>query len=345
MKMVKKVVAVLAVGLLAMAAPVLAAGRAGSVVLTSSNALNNELLVFDEAGALVEAVPTLGQGGVGGNAGGVASTDALVAVVNAGSQDVSVFSRVDGSFVLQQVVPVSSRPVSVAFGKDHLYVLGAATVESHRLAIDAVDPAADGIATLLIGDGSAAQVGVAGEELIVTEKSGVIERVSLRAGGVWGSPVAVDVPVGLGNTPFGLVTRGDTTFVTVAASDAVLVVKGGVVTGSATTGTPGGAGQHSPCWIVVVGPYLFTTNSPSHSVSRLVATGRAVLLDEGIAAQTNGAPIDIDSDGEIVAVLEADPGGVAHLTQFRLAADGTLTRTVSTPIASAANGVVVVSAE
>jgi len=40
-----------------------------TVIVTSSNAAANQLLVFDTEGALIQTVSTQGQGGVGGNAG------------------------------------------------------------------------------------------------------------------------------------------------------------------------------------------------------------------------------------------------------------------------------------
>jgi quinol monooxygenase YgiN len=147
--------------------------------------------------------------------------------------------------------------------------------------------------------------------------------------------VAAALAEGRSNTPFGLATRGSNAYVTFAGSDTVGVVKNGRETALAATGIPGGAGQHAPCWIAVVGPYLFTTNSPSHSVSRLVAAGATVLLDDPVAAQTSGAPIDVDAEGDLLALVESDGGGVSHLTQFRIGEDGTLTGIVSTPIATA----------
>jgi hypothetical protein len=195
-----------------------------------------------------------------------------------------------------------------------------------------------------VADGSAAQVGVAGDELIVTEKAGVIERVQLRAGAVFGVPAGVPLPQGASDAPFGLVTRGSNAYVTIANSDLVGVVKDGRPTAFAATGIPGGAGQHAPCWIALVGPYLFTTDSPSRSVSRLIAGGANILLDAPVAAQTSGAPIDIAAEGDLLAIVESDGGGLSHLTQFRIDEDGNLLRTVSIPIASAANGIAIVAA-
>ena len=340
--MLKKVAGVTAAALLT--AGVLAAAEPqGAVIVTSSNTADNRLLVYDTAGTLVQEVPTFGQGGASGNAGGIATSNGTVAVANFGSQTVSLFSRGEGGFELRQTIPANSQPVSVAFGKTHLYVLGTTTVESHRIKPDGVEAPADGTAGLLIADGSAAQVGVAGDELIVTEKSGAIERVQLQKGAVFGTPVAVALSEGQSNTPFGLTTRGSNAYVTFADSDTVGVVKNDRQTAFAAVGIPGGAGQHAPCWIAVVGPYLFTTNSPSRSVSRLIAGGANILLDEPVAAQTTGAPIDVAAEGDLLSLVETG-GGASLLTQFHIDEDGNLTRTVSTPIASAANGIAIVPA-
>src|SRR5689334_23050626 len=100
-------------------------GRAaGPVVLTTSNAQNNQLLVYDTAGTLLQAVPTQGQGGVSGNAGGIAVHAGMVAAVNYGSKNVSIFARELNGFKVKDTIPAASSPVSVAFGRNHLYILG-----------------------------------------------------------------------------------------------------------------------------------------------------------------------------------------------------------------------------
>jgi hypothetical protein len=325
------------------AANVAFAGDRRPVIVTASNDADNRLLVFDTAGVLLESLPTLGQGGASANAGGIATSNGLIAVVNFGSQTVSLFARAEAGFELRQRVGAGSSPVSVAFGTDHLYVLGTTTVESHRIGQGGVEDAPDGVAALLASDGSAAQVGVVGDQLLLTEKSvRSVESVRLRAGAVVGTVTAVALPTGANDTPFGFATRGSNAYVTIAGSDAVAVLKDATVTEIAQTGTPGGQGQHSPCWAALAGLYLFTTNSPSHSISRLIVGGRHIALDAPVAAQTGGAPIDIASDGTLLAVVESNGSGMSHLTQFRIDQDGNLTPTTSTPIASAANGVAIV---
>ena len=339
----KKVSAlVLCVFILSVASAIKAQGD-GSVVVTSSNAVANELLVYDTTGALLQAVPTQGQGGVGNNAGGIATDQGSIAVVNFGSQSVSVFDRDQSGFVVRQLVPTLSPPVSVAFGKDHLYVLGTTTVESHRIQGSTVDANTDGSAALARADGSSAQVGVVGDQLVISEKSGAIEVVDVRDGAVAGPTVEVEIPAG-SDTPFGLVTRGSNGYVTIAHSDEISLIKNGQLVALAATGSgfPNGPGQQAPCWITLVGPYLFTSNSPSHSISRLIATGRQIILDAPIAAVTIGAPIDIAADGNRLAVVEDNGNGQSHLTQFRIDEDGNLVQAATTAIAGSANGVAIV---
>ena len=332
-----------ALALVAAAGSLRAEAEPKALVVTSSNAAANELLVYDTAGTLLQSVATTGQGGASQNAGGIAADRGVIAVVNFGSQSVSIFERGEGGFGLRDVIPALSQPVSVAFGRNHLYVLGVTTVESHVVSRSGIDPVADGSTALLRADGTAAQVGVVGDRLIVTERGGAIELVNLVGGAVSGEPVAVPLPPDASDTPFGFTTRGENAYVTVAGSDVVVLVKNGTVVAAAATGVPGGAGEHSPCWIALAGPYLFSTNSPSHSISRLVATGRDVVLDDAAAARVEGAPIDVAASGDLLAVIESSPGGGAKVDQFRIDEDGSLVPTASTPIATRANGVVIVS--
>jgi hypothetical protein len=320
-----------------------AAGSRSTLVVTSSNTTANELLVFDAAGVLTQAVPTGGDGGgIHDNAGGIAADGNLVAVVNFGSSTVTTFVREGDAFLWRESIPTLSAPVSVVFGKDHLYVLGTSTVESHRTSGDDVDPAPDGSATLTIGDGSAAQVGVTGEALVVTEKSGAVERVALSGSAVAGTTTALALPPQGSDTPFGLATRGSAAYVTIAHSDLVGLLRNGRFTSVVATGQqfPSGPGEHAPCWIAASGPYLFTANSPSHSISRILAAG-SLALDAPAAARLDGAPTDIAARQEWLAVLETVATGT-QLTQFEIDDRGALTVVAKTPIPSAANGLAIV---
>ena len=223
------------------------------LVVTATNAAANQLLVYSANGALLQTLSTEGKGGASGNAGGIEAKNGMVAAVNFGSQSVSIFEREGDGLQLAQVVSTVTSPLSVAFGEDHLYILGTTTIESHAIYGHEVSNSADGVATLLKADGSAAQVGVLPGQLIISEKSNVIETVELSDGAVTGTPILVsNIPSNV-NAPFGLVTRGDKAYVTIAHANEISLVRHDevlTVTGSGT--------QSAPCWVTLVGPFLFS---------------------------------------------------------------------------------------
>lgn len=317
---------------------------ASPVIVTASNTIANQLLVYDTGGHLIQSVGTQGQGGVGGNGGGVAAAASTVAVVNYGSSTVSIFTRGGDGFALAQTFPTQSAPVSLAFGKDHLYVLGTLTVESHRATGGAIDPVADGVMGLLRADGSAAQVGVLANQLLISEKSGAIETVDLKAGAVAGAATSIPLPAGSDDTPLGLTTRGANGYITIAHSDDVGLVKNGALVDLIATGSnfPSGPGIQAPCWLALTGPYLFSSDTASRAITRYVVSGRRVIIDALVAATTSGGPADIAAEDGLLAVVESNDAAHAHLTQFTVDADGALTPSVTTAIASAANGVAIV---
>jgi hypothetical protein len=310
------------------------------LVVTASNATSNQLLVYNSSGKLMQTVSTQGQGGASGNAGGIQAKGNLVAVVNFGSQSVSIFERQNDGFQMKQLVPTASRPVSVAFGAGHLYILGTTRVESHRMYESNVNSNPDGVVTLLKADGSSAQVGVVRDQLIVTEKSNIMETVNLLPdGAVSGIPTLVqNIPANV-NAPFGLVTRGNDAYVTIAHADEIGMVRNGkvlTVTGSGT--------QHSPCWLALAGPFLFSSNSPSMTVSRFAVYGQKIVQDAAVAAQLNGSPTDIASGEGLVAVIDGS-GQLSHLSIFSVDEDGNLTLQTAAAINAAVNGVAVVRGE
>ncbi len=307
-----------------------------ALVVTASNAAKNQLLVYNTGGKLIQMISTQGQGGASGNAGGIASKGNLLAVVNFGSQSVSIFERQNNGLQMKDLVPTASNPVSVAFGAGHLYILGTTKVESHRMFGSNASSNPDGTVALLKADGSSAQLGIVQNQLIVTEKSNTIETVNLSAdGAVTGVPTLVqNIPANV-DTPFGLVTRGNNAYVTIAHADEISLVRNGkvlTVTGSGT--------QHSPCWLTLTGTFLFSSNSPSMSISRYAVYGQKVVQDAAVAAQLNGSPTDIASGGGLVAVIDGS-GQTSHLSIFSVDEDGNLTLQTAATINATVNGVAV----
>jgi len=311
-----------------------------TLVVTSTNATKNQLLVYSAAGKLLQTLSTHGQGGASGNAGGIEAKGKLLAVVNFGSQTVAIFERSDDGFQFEQLVSTASSPVSVAFGEDHLYILGTTTVESHNMHESYVSSSADGVATLLKADGSAAQVGVLPGQLIITEKSNVIETVNLLSGGaVNGIPTLVmNIPSNV-NAPFGLITRGNDAYVTIAHANEISLVRNDkvlTVTGSGT--------QSAPCWLALDGPFLFSSNSPSMSISRYAVYGQKIVKDAAVVASTSGATTDIASSDGLVAVIDGN-ATLSHLSIFTADQDGNLILRVANAISAPANGVAIVRGE
>jgi hypothetical protein len=313
-----------------------------AVIVTASNsAAANQLLVYSPGGVLLSALPTQGQGGVSGNAGGIAAAMNRVAVVNFGSSNVSVFVR-DGdsaSFRLETVFATLGNPVSVAFGESHLYVLTTTNVESHPIHEGGVRANADGSARLLHADATAAQVGAIHGQLVITEKSNAIETVGLDADGSVRGPAvsAADIPADV-NTPFGLVTRGDEAYVTIAHANEISLVRHDAVLTVTGSGT-----QNAPCWVALDGPFLFSSNSPSQSVSRYAVYGQKIVQDAAVAAHFTGSPTDIAYRGSLLAVIDA-AAGVSRVSVFNVDEDGGLSLHGTATINSAAtNGVAIVS--
>lgn len=314
------------------------------LVLTAPNASTNTLLVYDPSGNLLQSIATHGQGGVSGNAGGIAKHRGRVAVVNFGSSNVSIFDLdTDGRRPhLQDLVPAVANPVSVAFGYNHLYILSTTSVESHWASPAGVDPQPDGMATLLHADGSAAQVGVVTGQLVITEKSNAIEWVALTSdGAVTGSAYLVsDIPANV-NTPLGLATRGNDAYVTIAHANEISLVRNDAV----LTITPS-VTQHAPCWLALDGPFLFSANSPNLSVSRYAVYGQHIIQDAAVAATFEGDPTDIAYRAGRLGVIDSD-GSNSHLTIFKVDEDGNLTlgNEVTFTGAVSTNGVVVLTSD
>jgi hypothetical protein len=241
----------------------------------------------------------------------------------------------------------------VDFGNDHMYVAGATTVDSFALRGNTVDWL-DGTSGLELAgggappSGSTAQVGVInGKQLLVTLKAdpdpGTVDLVSLDNGRVTGAaPTSVSAPQGT-LTPFGFaVYRDGTAVITLAHSSQDGLFRNGAFTSVVD------AGQAADCWATRVGKYVFTANTGSKTISRLIGTGSHVFVDTQVAAAiaTGGAPADIDADAGVLGVIDHG-AGQSHLSLFSYNEFGELTAQ-GTPITvgvADANGVAILSAD
>lgn len=314
-----------------------------SLIVTASNTTHNQLMVYNTTGILLEQLPTGGAGGVSGNAGGIAQDHARLAVVNFGSGNVSVFDKdlEHAGLRFEKLVPAITNPVSVTFGHDHLYILTASYIESHRIGRYGVESTADGEARLVIGDGSAAQVGALRGQLVISEKSNAIETVNLDGqGAVIGSTRQVaNIPANV-NAPFGLATRGNDAYVTIAHANEISLVRNNAVLAVTGSGT-----QSAPCWVTLDGSFLFSANSPSKSVSRYAVYGEKIIQDAAVVTTFNGNPTDITYRNNLAAVIDAS-GSVSHVSIFDVDEDGDFTlKGLATINSAATNGVAIVRAD
>jgi hypothetical protein len=299
-------------------------------VTMTNDANGNQIQVYDAAGGtLIQTLATHGKGGVNGNARGVRQYQGdLIAAVNNGSNTVALFRRTGNGLKFDRVVPTSSAPVSIDFANDHMYVAGATTIDSYALHGNAVWM--DGTATLELANGSlppagsTAQVGVvSGRRALVTLKAdpdpGTVDVVALRDGAVDGGVSAVSAPAGT-LTPFGFAVYHDgSAVITLAHSNHDGLFRDGAFTAIIASG------QAAPCWMTRVGKYLYTANTGSHTISRLLGTGANVFIDAPVAANivTGGAPADIDADAGVLGVIDRG-AGPAHLSLFTYDRFGTL---------------------
>ncbi len=319
--------------------------------LTATNGAANALAVLNTVTKELDYVPTGGAGGASGNAGGVAVEGRLAAVVNFGSSNVTIFVRRGNAMQPMQKIATSSQPVSVAFGHNHLIVLGVTTAESFPVYGNTVATGNDGVAQLAIGDKSAAQIVTFDGGAIYSEKSGGIAELSLSANGMPGisgpnRPVAL--PAAPNNdTPFGMVARGANVYVTIAHSNLEVLVANGQIVSSAAGPTPfkDGSGNitHAPCWNALSGQFLYSADSPGKQLYRYLVSDTNIFFDKASVAKLNGAPTDLAIQGNLLGVIDGGDGAnYSDISLFDLDSEGELTLRFALKVTSAINGAAII---
>jgi hypothetical protein len=302
-------------------------------VIMTNDPITNQVKVYDAAShALLQTLPTGGAGGVGGNARGVRQyRGELFAAVNNGSNTVAIYTRQGNGLKFDKLVTTTSAPVSIDFGNGHMYVAGATTVDSFGLRGNSVE-GLDGTTVLELAgggtpaDGSTAQVGVTSDrQLLVTIKTdpipGTVDVVALQDGAITGTPpTAVSAPAG-SLTPFGFSVYPDgTAVITLAHSNEDGLFRDGAFTDVIN------AGQAADCWATRVGKYVYTANTGSKTLSRLIGTGEHIFVDALVAATitTGGSPTDVDAARGVLGVIDTGAGN-SHLSLFTYNRFGELT--------------------
>lgn len=330
-----------------------------SLFVMGNAADGNEVLAYRRGAGgrpvLAGSYPTGGQG-AGGGLGSQGSvildeTGEQLFVVNAGSDEISVFDVTRDHLVLRDIVSSGGdRPVSLTVHGDVLYVLNAgdpmavpatpSTITGFTLAEGQLTPIADSTRLLSAANASPAQVGFSpdGSTLVVTERATQsITSFAVDVQGLAGEPVVIPSS---GMTPFGFEFADDDTFVVAeafggaagASAASSYRLEDGVpvlVSGSVPTL------QTSACWVAISkkGNYAYTTNTAGDSITgfNLAADGTlASFGDGGATALPGDGPADaaFSGDGRYLYVVNGQTDSIGVM---QLAADGTLTVLADVP--------------
>ncbi|MDZ4865627.1 MAG: beta-propeller fold lactonase family protein [Gemmatimonadota bacterium] len=329
-----------------------AQGTPGAVAIASNATTGNAVLVFARrASGSLEGPASYATGGTGtgaglGNQGAVTlSGDRQhLFVVNAGSNDVSVFSVAGTRLTLvHRMASGGMQPISVTEYRGLVYVLnagGSGNISGFRLSSGGMLSPIAGATQPLSGPAvGPAQVGFSpnGATLVVTEKATrTITLYDVDGAGLAG---AQRPQASVGMTPFGFAfdTRGVLVVSEAfggavgasATSSYAANLRGGLVVRSGSVGN----GQAAACWVAITpnNRYAYVTNTASGNVSGygLDQDGRLTLLASGISGTTGAGPIDmsITPDGRRLFTLD----GAAHqLSNFAVRTDGSLEASAAT---------------
>ena len=319
------------------------AGRQAVYTVTNQVGSNAVAVFARGADGILTPAGTFATGGTGtgaslGSQGAVAVTDdgRFVLAVNAGSNDVSVFSTHAGGLSLRGRAPSGGvLPTSVTVSGTVVYVLNAGDVGNitgFRLGNDGqLAPIAGSTRPLSGAATDPAQVSFSpdGRQLAVTEKAtNLIDIYPVDQDGVAGARQSF---ASAGGTPFGFAfgTRG-LLFVSEAAgagsASSYVLPRGGdlrLVSGVVLTN------QGAPCWVVVTadGRFGYTGNGsgsvsgftirPDGSIKLFADNGATAVIAEGIN------DIALSKNSRYLYVLQT--GGEQTIHAFQIQNDGRLT--------------------
>jgi hypothetical protein len=333
------------------AQPATRSGGAPLFLTATNSAPNNMLAVVNANTRETDYVPTGGAGGIGSgsNAGAIAVSGELAAVINFGSTNVSIFHRRGASMQPVALIQTAAAPVSVAFGHGHLVVLETTTAESFPVYGNNVAATADGAVPLVLADGSAGQIVTYAGGVMYQEKTGSVATLGLStngSAGLSGPNVPVVLPAAPNNnTPLGMAARGENVYVSIAHSDLIVLVREGKIVSMAAgpaAANAAGAIVHAPCWDALSGQFLFSTDSPGKQIVRYLVSDTNIFYDKATVATFAGGATDLAIDQGLLGVIDAGDGTTSNASLFDIGSEGELTLRFAVKIAGPINGAAII---
>jgi 6-phosphogluconolactonase (cycloisomerase 2 family) len=335
----------------------------GAVFVMTNDPGGNSILVFrrNPNGKLIAAgsVPT---GGLGNGTmpdslqsqGSLVRNGNFLFAVNAGSNEISVLSIGKKALTLVDTVPSGGElPTSLAVLDDLLYVVnvGSGAITGFRIGSGGQLTALAGSTRPISGGPSVPMRGASqvaftpnGEALLVTVKMpSVIDVFRVRDDGLTDGPFTTPSS---GGGPFGFAfdrrgrlivaetnggppNEGSASSYSVAANGTPTVISGKV-----------GNGQFATCWVVIMSPFAYTTNTISGTISRYRVGNDGVLaLQQPVAATTGGNPIDmaLSAGGEFLYTIV---DGAGRISIYGVEDNGNLTSVRGVDIPPFSQGIV-----
>lgn len=318
----------------------------GGVYVMDNDPAGNHVLAFSRrpngslSGPIAYATGGAGSGAGLGSQGSIITNGPFVFVVNAGSNEISVFFAIGSRLrLLDKVDSKGILPTSLALHGRTLYVLnagGEGNIAGFRLDRRARLTYIEGSnQSLSSSSAAAAQISFnhTGNALVVTERAtNLITTFEVDYNGV-ASPGTSFPSAGV--TPFGFEFSKSGQFI---VSEAAGGAAGASTMSSYRLGNnanvsllegPVATNQTAACWVVVTGNgrYAYTTNTGSNSVSgfRVGNNGELDLLNEdGATGLTGAGPIDMDLS-QNSKFLYTINNGDDSISIFAVQASGNLT--------------------
>lgn len=305
--------------------------------LSNSNAGNEVIMYTRDAHGNLSPAGSFSTGGLGtgsglGSQGAVVLANGFLFAVNAGSNEVSVFTVESGGLTLtDNVSSGGTMPISLTAYNNLLYVLNAGgdgNITGFNISGSGELTPIPGSTQPLSGSGvGPAQIEFNpwGNVLVVTEKgTNSINTYVVGPDGAAGPP---NTQASTGDTPFGfefdklghlIVSDAFGGGANAGAMSSYNVSAGGI---SLITG-PVANGQSAPCWVVVTknGKFTYTSNTATNNISGYTIghNGSITLFnDGGNTASTDAGPIDMAVSNDSQYLYSLNAGGHS-ISVFRI---------------------------